>query len=84
MFIEECRLCGKPVSDEVSAIGFAPLGGMEMHLLYGAVVHKACLNGWDQRDDFIDYWNGMLRKNPQYRGRCLGVNEFGEVEYVGR
>ncbi len=72
-----CAICGEPIGESQDILGFSawsPAEDLRFMRLADGVVHQRCIDGWDLRDDFIDWHNGQC-------SRRLKVNRRGHVQY---
>ena len=80
-----CPLCGQPRNkdDDLIGFGFFAMSDPAFSLLDDSVVHRACLDAWERRDDFIAYHNklsGPSPSRPAGLGQLLVVYD-GSVRY---
>jgi hypothetical protein len=79
-----CPLCGRAIGDNKRlVIGFTCLGSYDadVSVVDDAVVHRACLNGWERRDSFVSAWNAEAAQNDPDNRHFLHVSSAGYVEY---
>lgn len=79
-----CPLCEKSLDiDAVGYIAFPCVGltNPRYERLDDAAVHRACLNTWRRRDQFVALFNEALAKCPNPLPMRLIVNRSGEVSW---
>ena len=82
--VTPCSICGDAVgTDANSIIGFTYLGSSHqlVAMLDDSVVHRACLDNWESRDEFVAAWN---RESQGVLFDKLVVTENGHVDYQDR
>ncbi len=79
-----CSLCGEAIgTDADTTIGFTYLASSNplVAQLDDTVVHQACLDSWEERDEFVAAWN---REAKSVLSQELIVTKDGHVEYRDR